>query len=173
MLHAFINRQLDKAEKETGESVDYLRFMLKASLPTLMKFSKIVPISNYRKKLPAEAYHVARVVAVRDEDCGPCVQTCINLAKSDGIGSETLAATYEERPADLTPELSDVYHFTKAVVEATGEDDIYRPRIVERWGEATLAELALAIATARTYPITKRALGYATSCSKVKIRTCS
>lgn len=171
MLRAIISRKLDQGERETGESVDYLRYMLKASLPALMKFSKIVPMSSYRKALPAEAYHVARVVAVRDEDCGPCVQTCINLAKKDGMPSELLAAAYEDRPDDLAPEWRDVYYFTKAVVEATGDDEIYRPRIIERWGEAALAELALAIATARVYPVTKRALGYATSCSKVKINT--
>lgn len=43
-------------------------------------------------------------------------------------------------------------------------------RLRERYGEEGLVELALAIASARVFPVTKRALGYALSCSKVEVR---
>jgi hypothetical protein len=73
-------------------------------------------------------------------------------------------------PQDLTPELADVYRFTSAVVELTGEEEPLRQRIRERYGEEGLVELALGIAAARMFPVTKRALGYATSCALVEIQ---
>ena len=41
--------------------------------------------------------------------------------------------------------------------------------MVELYGDRGLVELALAIASCRVFPITKRALGYGTSCAAVTI----
>jgi hypothetical protein len=38
-----------------------------------------------------------------------------------------------------------------------------------RYGDEGLVELALAIASCRTFPVTKRVLGYAVSCSDVAV----
>ena len=74
-----------------------------------------------------------------------------------------------ETPDALPEDLADVYHFTAAVVRATGDEESLRQRIRYRYGEDGLVELALAIASARVFPITKRALGYAKSCALVQV----
>ena len=56
------------------------------------------------------------------------------------------------------------------MVEASEEEEPLRQRILERYGEEALVELALGIAAARMFPVTKRALGYATSCALVEIQ---
>ena len=173
LLHRFllprILNRLDAQEQVLGESLDYMRHIARTSLPAFLKFARFAPLSRHRKALPAAPYHVARILATQDEDCGTCVQIQVNLARQAGIASEVIQAVLAGRPEDLPPELAETYYFTKAVVEATGEDEEWRQRLRERYGEEALVELALGIAAARVFPITKRALGYATSCSRVKI----
>ena len=100
--------------------------------------------------------------------CGPCVQTAVNLAKADGVPADVLRAVLDRRVNDLPEPLRDVYRFAEAVVEVSGEEEPYRARLRQVFGEAALCELALAIATCRLFPTVKRALGYATSCSLVQ-----
>ena len=169
MLRALISRKLDAEEHRLGASLDYLRHILRVSLRSFFTFAKIMPISQHRKVLPAEPYYVARMVATRDEDCGTCLQIEVNLALQEGVADDLLQAVLERAPESLPAGLGEVYRFAEAVVGASGEEDELRPKIVERWGERGLVELALAIAAARFFPITKRTLGYATSCRLVDI----
>lgn len=169
MIKAIIANRLNAAERDLGASLDYLRYILRVSLSSFLRFTKIMPIADHRKAIPAGPYHVARIVATRDEDCGPCVQTEVNLAKKGGIDTATIKAVLESRPEDLNEELADAYRFAEAVVGATGEEGPIRDRIVTRYGEPALVELAMAIAACRFFPIAKRGLGYAKSCSATKI----
>ncbi|MGZ8379104.1 MAG: hypothetical protein ACXW0Z_17895, partial [Gemmatirosa sp.] len=44
-----------------------------------------------------------------------------------------------------------------------------RPAVRARYGDVGIAELAVAIAAARTFPTLKRALGHAVSCERVQL----
>ena len=169
MLRKIILRKLASEERRLGESLDYVRHILKTSLRAFFKFLKIMPLSAYRRKLPADAYHVAQIVAVRDEDCGTCVQIGINLALQDGVSADVLQAVIDDCPQNLPEPLEDVYRFTQSVVTADGDDSPLRDKMRGYYGEEGLVELALAIASCRVYPITKRAMGYATSCRLVEV----
>ena len=170
MIRRLILKQLAKQERELGESVDYVRDILQASLPAFFKFALFTPLAQHRRKLSPEAYRLARLVATQDEDCGTCVQIEVNLAINDGVKAEIIRAALKGNAEGLPPELADVYHFAKGVVEASGEEEDFRERIRQRYGEDGLVELALGIASARVFPITKRALGYAKSCALVEVR---
>jgi alkylhydroperoxidase family enzyme len=149
---------------------EYMRHMLSVSLRAFLKFTKLLPVAEYRRVLPIEPFHVARLVAVRDEDCGSCLQIEINLAKRDKVKPQIIRATVAGKPDDMPEQLADVYRFAKAVVRRSGDEDLYRERIRELYGEEGLVELAMAIAICRVFPTTKRALGYAQSCSVVPVR---
>jgi len=169
MIRYLILKQLDREERSLGESVEYVRHILRTSLPAFFKFALFTPLAQHRRKLPAAVYRVARIVATQDEDCGTCVQIEVNLARREGVSGNLICAVLNNRPGDLTPELADVYRFTKAVVEASGEEEELRRRIRQRYGEEGLVELALGIAAARVFPVTKRALGFAKSCAVVEV----
>jgi alkylhydroperoxidase family enzyme len=170
MIRYLILKQLEREERSLGESVDYVRHILRSSLPAFVKFALFTPLAQHRRKLPPAPYRVARIVATQDEDCGTCVQIEVNLARKDGVPADLIRAVLNRRLDDLTPELADVYCFTKAVVEASGEEEELRQRIRERYGEEGLVELALGMAAARVFPVTKRALGFATSCALVEVK---
>lgn len=169
MLRAIISKKIDSMERELGASMDYLRYMLRVSLRAFLKFAKAASVAGYRRAAPADVLEVARLVCMMHEDCGSCVQIGVNNAKKSGVPANTLRAVLDRRPEDLPDELADVYHFTHEVNDHSDAEGPYRERIRDRWGEEALVEVALAVATCRVFPITKRALGYATSCSKVTV----
>ncbi len=169
MIRAIISRKIDAMERELGASMDYIRYMLRVSLRAFLKFAKAASVAAYRRAAPSDALDVARLVSMMHEDCGTCVQIGVNTAKKNGVATNILRAVLDRRPEDLPDELADVYHFAQEVNEHSGGEEPYRQRIRQRWGEETLVEIALALATCRVFPITKRALGYATSCSKVLV----
>lgn len=169
MIRVVIANRLDAAERHLGVPADYLHHMLDVSLRAFLRFSKVFSLASYRRRLPADVFHVARLVATRDEDCGTCVQIEVNLAKKDGVPVEILRAALARKPEVLPEHLADAYRFADEVVRATGAEGELRERIRRRHGDEALCELAIAIAACRVFPVTKRALGYAQSCAVVPV----
>ncbi|HZG52936.1 MAG TPA: hypothetical protein VEZ40_12440 [Pyrinomonadaceae bacterium] len=170
MLRQLILRRLAAEERKLGGvSLDYLRHVARTSLPAFFKFALFTPLAAHRRALPADAYHVARLVATQHEDCGTCVQIEVNLARRAGVVPEVLRAAVLGRPDELPAPLADAYRFAAAVVEAGGAEGEWRERVRAHYGEEALVEMALGVAAARVFPTTKRALGYATSCALVRV----
>jgi alkylhydroperoxidase family enzyme len=170
MLRRLILAQIASAERVLGVPLDYCRFMLRVSLRASFKFAKFLSVDEYRRVLPPGLCYIARLVAVRDEDCGTCVQIAVNQAKRAGVPVEHLQAALDGELDGLPEELKEVYCFAEAVVTRNGDDASLRERIRQRYGDEGLIEMALAIASCRVFPVTKRALGYAVSCSAVPVR---
>jgi alkylhydroperoxidase family enzyme len=169
MLRRFILGRISAAEKTLGAPLDYCRYMVRHSLRAFFRFGKFLGVDEYRRVMPAGPFYVARMVAVRDEDCGSCVQIAVNQAKKAGLSAEILRAVLDGNLDDLSEELRDAYRFADAVVKRSGQVSELRERIRQRYGDEGLIELALAIAACRTFPVTKRALGFAVSCSEVAV----
>jgi alkylhydroperoxidase family enzyme len=170
MLRKLILARIASAEKDLGVPLEYCRFIVRVSLRASYKFAKFLAVDEYHRALPAGPCYVARIVAVRDEDCGPCVQIAVNQALKAGVPAAQLQAVLDGRLDDLPEELREAHHFAEAVVTRNGQEDAWRERIRRRYGDEGLIEMALAIASCRVFPITKRALGYAVRCSDVAIR---
>ncbi len=169
MFRRFLNSRVDAMEKQLGAPMDYVRFMLRTSLRAFFKFARFGSLAAYRRTCPADAMHIGRLVAARHEDCGTCVQIALNLAKAERVPAGVMQAALDDRPDDLPPELADVYHFATAVVEQRGTEGEFRERIRRRYGDEALIELSLGIAFGQVFPVVKRALGYATSCSVTRL----
>lgn len=92
MLGFLVRRKINSTEKKLGEPLDYMREMYEKNPGAFWQFVKVAKASAYRDKLPAAPFHVARLVAVKHQDCGPCVQTVVNLAKEDGVEAGVLKA---------------------------------------------------------------------------------
>jgi alkylhydroperoxidase family enzyme len=169
MFGFLVRWKIRSAEKKLGEPLDYLREMLDKAPGAFWQFAKVAKASGYRNKLPAAPFHVARLVAVRIQDCGPCVQTVVNLAKADGVEPAVLKAALAGDYDALPESLRDVARFAEAVTGNTGDADAYRDRLRAVFGDEGVIELALAIALCQTFPILKRGLGHAKSCSLVAV----
>jgi alkylhydroperoxidase family enzyme len=169
MLRNLIARRISVEERRASVPLDYVRFILRTSLAAFAKYALFIPIARHRRCLPAEALHTARLIATQMEDCGTCVQIVVNVARADGVAPAIIEAVLAHQPEALPEALADVYHFTVAVLKATYDEGPLRERLRARYGDEGLIELAFGMATVRVFPITKRALGYAVSCSHHRI----
>jgi alkylhydroperoxidase family enzyme len=169
MLRWLIRKKLASEEKKLGVSLEYARHILRVSLRAFFKFLKVIPLANYYRKLPPGPYYVAQLVATRDEDCGECVQIVVNQARRAGVPATILQAALAEKVEELPADHADAYRFAEAVVRRSGAEEELRERIRHHFGEDGLVELALGIAACRVFPVTKRALGYSTSCALVRV----
>jgi alkylhydroperoxidase family enzyme len=170
VLRTIILARIASAEKNWGVSLEYCKFILRVSRRAFFKFAKFLAVDEYRRVLPAAPFYVARIVAIRDADCGSCVQIAVSQAKKAGVPAEILRAVVDGNLDNLPEELRDACQFAEAVVTSNGEEDALRERIRLRYADEGLIEMALAIASCRTFPTIKRALGYAVSCSEVAVR---
>ena len=98
MIRSLILKRLGSEERALGVSLDYVRYILRTSLSSFLKFSLFMPLSKNRRSLPASPYSVGRIVATRDEDCGTCVQIEVNLAKKAGVPIAVLQAVSCQKP---------------------------------------------------------------------------
>lgn len=171
MIERWIEKQVAKAERETGESAEWLRDVARASRGAFLKFAAFMPLARLNGAAPAEALAVAKLVAAMHEDCGPCVQTVVNLSVAGGVDPAVLEAVLDAAPERLSDDLRAVYHYAKAVAAAAPEAGEWVEEVRRRYGQAALVNLALGIAATRVFPTAKRGLGYALSCQKVRIET--
>src|SRR5437762_14135248 len=91
MLRWLINKRLNAQEKKLGVSLDYARHILRVSLRAFFKFIKILPLAEYRRAMPPEPFYAARIVAIRHDDCGECVQIAVNRSEERRVGKECSA----------------------------------------------------------------------------------
>jgi alkylhydroperoxidase family enzyme len=171
MLRWFIRRRLDAEEKTLGALLDYLRYILDVSPVAFLRFASMMPFANSRSVLPKEAWCVAQIVTLRHEDCGPCLQIAINLARQSGVDTTLIRAILDGRPNDLPQEMEDVRQFTNCVLRPSGDDEALRETLRQRYGDRGLIAPSYAITSSRMPPTVKRVLGYAKSCSEVTLKT--
>jgi alkylhydroperoxidase family enzyme len=168
MLKTLAHRQIRAQEQAYGVSLAYLHHIAETSLAATAAFALFLPMSRYRRVVPAAAFHVATLVAVRAQDCGTCVQIGVNAARDEGVAAEVVRAVLQDRPDRLPADLGEVYHYAQAVVQQQ-DDAALREQLRDRYGDAGLIDLAYALASAQVFPVVKRALGYATACARVDL----
>jgi hypothetical protein len=156
-------------EDALGVKADHMHFIIDTSVKAFVDLLFFMKLSNHREVLPVEATHLARIVATQSRDCGNCVQFCVNVALKDGMRPECIKAVIEHRPEALPPELQEIHEFTGHLLRHTYEEDALRESIRARYGDRGLLDLAYAIASAQVMPLTKQALGFAKSCSKIEV----
>lgn len=165
MASLLIERRLAAAERETGESLDFVRDIARGSKSGLLKFLAFLPLASHRRAMPKDGYFVARLAAALHEDCGPCVQTVIRLARKADVDAAVLRAVVERRPERLSPELGDIHAFAMAVLTCDPSSTERSATLRRRYGDAAMVDLAFGIAAGRLFPTVKRALGHGQSCA--------
>jgi len=169
-----LESMIGKFEKESGQSADYLRDVAVESKAAFFKFLLMMPMVNHRRKAPKAAWHAARLVATRQEDCGPCVQIVIDMAIADGVPATLLQDVWHGRLEKLPEEVALAVRLASAVVSADEEEReraaARSAEVAAQLGRGALVDLAYAISPARVFPALKRSLGHARSCSLVDLR---
>jgi alkylhydroperoxidase family enzyme len=168
MLRWYLEKKIAAAERELGVPATETRYILRHSIDALFAYASLRKIAHYRGMLPADVYAAAKIAAYRQQDCGSCLQITVNLARKSGVSAELIRTLLDGRTDVLPEELREVSQYASEQANRI-DNPALRERLRQRYGDAGLIALALAITSAGTFPTFKRAVGLATSCSQVQI----
>jgi hypothetical protein len=170
MIKAYLKSLLDKEAANLGESVDWAKYIVDKAIIIFFKYLLAFPLLAHWKFSPAKAISVARLISVKSEDCGSCVQIEINMAKKRNVEPEFIRNALRKDYERLGESYRDVALFTEAVISKNGLEIEIGNTLKKHFGEKAFLEIALAISTARFYPTIKRALGFSTECKLENFR---
>ncbi|WP_422365040.1 hypothetical protein [Pelagibius sp.] len=167
---AWIERGLlSRLTRQNPVQFAWLRDAAAASPGIFWKLLFFGPLAGHRRAAPRVLINMARIGALRAQDCGACLQIGIDYALKEGTPRDVVQAALRS-PEALPPHERMVLDYAQAV--AGNRQDL--PSLVEalrrELGAAVLAELAFAVATASLFPLAKRGLGVATACDPDAIR---
>lgn len=132
-------------------------------------FNALSKLSGYRKNAPLEAYVAAKLTGVRAEDCGPCLQLAVDMAREEGIAGSLIEAILAGDESSMSTPSALGFRFANAILMRSGDEEAARDAVRNAYGEAAVVELTLATQINRVYPMVKRGLGYDKSCNHVTV----
>lgn len=146
--------------------VSYIEELADASLGAFQAFEAAMPMGRYHQAAPADLLFVAKIAAMREQDCGPCTELGVKIAREAKVPEAVIRGALHGGKG-LNAEQLDVYNYARGVTANEELDEELLPRLQARWGKEVVAEFAIAIVAARLYPTLKRALGHSKSCSLI------
>jgi len=144
--------------------ITWMEDLLERSPEAFEAFRGAMAMSGLSRKAPVELAAIARLAALRVEDCGPCLLLSVKMAREAGVSEAVIRGTLKGGEG-LEGEALEVFRFARAVAANEPIDEPWRQELETRLGLDVIAELGVVIAGVRIYPTLKRALGHAKSCS--------
>jgi alkylhydroperoxidase family enzyme len=169
MINWIARRFIDAFGKRYDYDTAYMQAMLREAPEAFFKFSKVADASRHRPAASAEAIFAAKLVGTVAEDCGPCTQLVVNMAREAGVGEDQIAAVLERNVTAMTRDTALGFRLADAVVRHSEGDDAARDAVRAAWGEKGVIELSLAIALTRVFPTLKAGMGYHRECHRVRV----
>lgn len=163
-----VEEHISAFEQHYDYDASYIRALYASSPACYEAYRGFLPMASVREKTPAEVWFTAALIATQSEDCGPCVQLTVRMAREAGVDPEIIQSALNGGKG-LPPELQEVREFAWNMATNEPENLPLRESLLERYGPEILAELSVAIAALRVFPTLKRGLGFAKSCSLVNI----
>jgi hypothetical protein len=169
-MRRWIARRLLRAmSRRHGYDTSYLDMMLSVSPSAFFKFAAVVKAANHREVVPLDASFAARLVGVLAEDCGPCIQLCVDMALEAGVPKQQIEAVLCRDTSAMNPATRLGFSFADAVARRSADDETFRDAIRAQWGQKGVIDLTLALQMGRMFPMVKAGLGYALQCRRVTV----
>ena len=158
-----------------GKRYDYdtgYMILLLDETPSLMNaLNGLSKLSNYQKNAPLEAHVAARLTGVRAEDCGPCLQLTIDMARERGMSGPLTEAILSGDVDSMCTDSALGFRFASATLTRSGDEEAARDAVRDAYGEAAVIELTLASQISRVFPMLKRGLGFDKTCKRTSVGT--
>lgn len=169
MIAWLIRLRLAAFEKRHHYDASYLRDLLGLSRKGMLGFARATALANYREEVPIAAWYAAKIVAAQSEDCGPCVQLVVNMAREEHVDDVVLRGVLRADLAAMGVDAALGWRYARAVVAHGDDIAALRDEVLHRWGPRALASLALTITASRMFPMLKYALGHGQACQLVGV----
>lgn len=169
MFSWILGRKLDQFEKSFDYDMSFAREILAISPKALIAYFKATSIASYRQSVPMDAWCAASLVTIAYEDCGPCTQLGVTMARRAGVEADVIerliAGDFDGLPAHVAV----TARFALASLRRAPEADELRERVEALFGRHGLISLAYAMTACRIYPTVKYALGYGKACTRIVV----
>ena len=162
-------RRMAAFERKFGYDMSYGREMLSASARAFWRFSQVTALSAHREDVPLAAWYAAKLVGARSEDCGPCTQLVVDMARHEGVPDALLRAVLAGDAAAMDADTALAWRYAKAAVAHAPELAELYDSVRARFGPRGLVSLAFAVTFSRMYPMLKYALGHGQACTRVRV----
>ncbi|MGO4717295.1 hypothetical protein [Bradyrhizobium sp. 2TAF24] len=169
MFKALARRMLRAYRTRYGYDTSYLDLMLQETPSAFFKFALIMGVAQHRKVVPLDAYFAAKLVGAMAEDCGPCTQLVVDMAREAKVPDAQIEAVLAGNCVAMTAEAALGYRFAHAIVARNLDEDEIRNAVRAHWGEAGVIELTLALQIGRIFPMVKTGLGHTVACRRINI----
>lgn len=169
MLKYFAERSLNEFSQRYDYDVSYMRHMLDVSPAAFFKFSKLMALAQHHEKAPRDAMYAAKIVGAVAEDCGPCVQLVVTMARKARMDAAQIEAVLKRDLQAMSADTALGFTFADAVLRGLPSADEVRESARAQWGDEGVIDLTLALQIGRVFPMVKTALGFGKACQKVTI----
>lgn len=169
LLDWLARRQMAAFEKTFDYDMAYARELLGWSRKGFWRFARITGMASHREGVPLPAWYAAKLVGTRAEDCGPCTQLVVNMARREGVDATLLRAVLRDDPQAMDADTALGYRYARAAVAHSDAIFALRDEVLSRFGPKAMASLALALTAARMYPMLKYATGHGHACIRVRV----
>ena len=169
MFRYFTKHRISKFGKRYGYDVGYMLHMLETTPDVMNAFNALSKLAGYRRQTPVEAHVAANLLGALTEDCGPCVQLTVHMARDSGMASDQIEAVLTGDQAAMAADTALGYRFASAIIARSTDEDAAREAVRSTYGDAAVIELTLACQVVRVFPMVKAGLGYGKSCSRIDV----
>lgn len=152
-----------------GYDVGYMEQMLEISPSAFYRFAVLTKLAQQRQVAPLEAFYAAKLVGALAEDCGPCVQLVVDMAREAGLATAEIEAVLTRDEEVMSPETRLGFHFADKLLRRSLEADAAREAVRAQWGTAGVIDLTLALQIGRVFPMVKTGLGFGKTCQRVQL----
>ena len=149
--------------------VSYMKAILRDSPKAFFEFAKLFGLSRHREAAPNAAVFAAKLVATLVEDCGPCTQLVVNMAREVKMAPSDIEAVLRRDTEAMSADAALGFRFAEAIAYRLPDEDGVRDAVRAAWGEKGVIDLSLALTIGRVFPMLKACLGYAKECRRVTV----
>src|SRR4029453_4069346 len=94
-------RTLRAFARRYGYDVSYLQMMLDQSPAAFFKFAPVMKAAAHREVAAAAASFAPQIAAALAEDCGPCTQLVVDMARESGMPKDQIEAVLRRDPRTM------------------------------------------------------------------------
>jgi hypothetical protein len=167
MIKYLNRRQLAKFERTYDYDASYARDLLDTSPALTFLMFLTNALARRPQQIPPAAWYAAKLAAVLEADCGPCVQLTVTMATRAGVPASSLRPLLADDLDAAPEEARDAFLYARHALRRTPDAAASREALLRRYGPRPLARLAHQVAMTHSYPVLKSLLGHARSCTRV------
>lgn len=169
MLKHIFKHMILKFGKRYDYDVGYMLHMLETTPDVMNAFNALSKLAGYRKTAPVNAHMAASLLGALNEDCGPCVQLTVDMAREAGVDSDQIEAVLTGDQTVMSSDTALGQRFASAIISRSTDEDAAREAVRSAYGDAAVIELTLATHVTRLFPMIKTGLGYGKSCGRIDV----